>query len=53
MASAGRRLRCQYAAEWTPTKLRWNLAADEAELQALQNLAVECPTTVVVYEPAT
>ncbi|MGW6202524.1 HNH endonuclease family protein [Streptomyces sp. NPDC055089] len=44
--------RCQYTAEWTATKLRWTLAADEAELQALQNLAAECPTTMVVYDPA-
>ncbi|WLQ45622.1 HNH endonuclease family protein (plasmid) [Streptomyces laculatispora] len=44
--------RCQYAAEWTATKLRWDLAGDEAELEALQNLAAECPTTMVAYDPA-
>lgn len=44
--------RCQYAAEWTATKLRWTLAADADELQALQDLAAECPTTLVAYEPA-
>ncbi|WP_405929977.1 HNH endonuclease family protein [Streptomyces griseus] len=44
--------RCTYAAEWTGTKLRWGLAADEAERQALLALASECPTTTVVYETA-
>ncbi|WP_398943550.1 HNH endonuclease family protein [Streptomyces sp. CFMR 7] len=44
--------RCTYAAEWTGTKLRWGLAADEAERQALLALAGECPTTTVVYETA-
>lgn len=43
---------CQYAAEWTSTKLRWDLAADEAEREALLGLAAECPTTTVVYETA-
>ncbi|MFJ1662482.1 HNH endonuclease family protein [Streptomyces anthocyanicus] len=43
--------RCQYAAEWTATKLRWGLAADEAERDALLALAGDCPTTTVVYEP--
>ncbi len=44
--------RCTYAAEWTGTKLRWELAADEAERQALLALAGECPTTTVVYGTA-
>ncbi|MGP3638756.1 GmrSD restriction endonuclease domain-containing protein, partial [Streptomyces sp. 24-1644] len=44
--------RCQYAAEWTSTKLRWDLAADEAEREALLGLAAECPSTTVVYETA-
>ncbi|MFE5958074.1 HNH endonuclease family protein [Streptomyces rubiginosohelvolus] len=44
--------RCAYAAEWTGTKLRWGLAADGAERQALLALAGECPTTTVVYETA-
>ncbi|MEW2418387.1 HNH endonuclease family protein [Streptomyces sp. NPDC046866] len=41
-----------YAATWVGTELRWNLAADEAERQALLGLAEDCPTTTVVYEPA-
>ncbi|MGY3847418.1 GmrSD restriction endonuclease domain-containing protein [Streptomyces hydrogenans] len=43
---------CAYAATWVGTKLRWNLAADEAERDALLGLAEDCPTTVVTYEPA-
>lgn len=44
--------RCTYAATWAGTKLRWDLAADTAERQALLELAEECPNTTVVYEPA-
>ncbi|MFK0047612.1 hypothetical protein ACIQU4_26645 [Streptomyces sp. NPDC090741] len=43
---------CAYAATWVGTKLRWDLAADENERQALLGLAEEGPTTTVVYEPA-
>ncbi|MFF3215583.1 HNH endonuclease family protein [Streptomyces sp. NPDC002886] len=43
---------CTYAATWVGTKLRWDLAADDAEVQALLGLAEDCPTTTVVYEPA-
>ncbi|MBT1188928.1 HNH endonuclease [Streptomyces sp. CJ_13] len=43
---------CQYAAEWVATKLRWDLAADEAEREALLGLAEDCPDTTVVYERA-
>ncbi|WUI43244.1 HNH endonuclease family protein [Streptomyces zaomyceticus] len=43
---------CAYAATWVGTKLRWNLAADEDERQALLGLAEDCPVTVVSYEPA-
>ncbi|GGZ97164.1 hypothetical protein GCM10010371_66290 [Streptomyces subrutilus] len=43
---------CTYAATWVGAKLRWDLAADEAEYQALIDLAEACPTTTVVYEPA-
>ncbi|WP_308409640.1 HNH endonuclease family protein [Streptomyces sp. A3M-1-3] len=42
---------CTYAATWAGTKLRWDLAADEAERQALLGLAEDCPTTIVDYEP--
>ncbi|MEV6734236.1 MULTISPECIES: HNH endonuclease family protein [unclassified Streptomyces] len=43
---------CTYAATWVGTKLRWDLAVDEAERQALLGLAEDCPTTTVVYESA-
>ncbi|EFL19839.1 conserved hypothetical protein [Streptomyces sp. C] len=43
---------CTYAATWVGTKLRWNLAVDDAERQALLGLAEDCPTTTVVYETA-
>ncbi|WP_326756729.1 hypothetical protein OHB56_02430 [Streptomyces sp. NBC_01635] len=42
---------CAYAATWVGTKLRWDLAVDEAERQALLGLAEDCPTTIVSYEP--
>ncbi|MFB7359467.1 HNH endonuclease family protein [Streptomyces gardneri] len=42
---------CTYATTWVGTKLRWNLAADEDERQALLGLAEECPTALVSYEP--
>ncbi|WP_327302170.1 hypothetical protein OG730_00365 [Streptomyces sp. NBC_01298] len=41
-----------YAATWVGTKLRWDLAADDAEVQALLGLAEDCPETTVVYESA-
>ncbi|WP_327180370.1 HNH endonuclease family protein (plasmid) [Streptomyces sp. NBC_01335] len=44
--------RCQYAADWTATKLRWQLTANDAEQTALLGLAGECPTTTVTYDPA-
>ncbi|OEJ35349.1 HNH endonuclease family protein [Streptomyces subrutilus] len=43
---------CTYAATWVGTKLRWDLAVDDNERQALLGLAEDCPTTTVVYEPA-
>jgi hypothetical protein len=43
---------CRYAAEWTATKLRWNLTADTTELAALNDLAAACPDQQVTYEPA-
>ncbi|MFA7767785.1 hypothetical protein [Streptomyces sp. NRRL S-448] len=42
---------CTYAATWVGTKLRWDLAVDVDERQALLSLAGDCPTTTVVYEP--
>ncbi|MEU3774278.1 hypothetical protein AB0F11_13940 [Streptomyces sp. NPDC032472] len=43
---------CTYAATSVGTKLRWSLAAHEAERQALLGLAEDCPATSVVYETA-
>ncbi|WP_405959035.1 HNH endonuclease family protein [Streptomyces sp. NBC_00868] len=43
---------CEYLAQWTATKLRWNLSADDAERQALVGVAEDCPNTTVVYESA-
>ncbi|MFE5591208.1 HNH endonuclease family protein [Streptomyces sp. NPDC056549] len=42
---------CVYVATWVATKLRWELAADEAERQALLGLAETCPAALVSYEP--
>ncbi|MFD3557317.1 hypothetical protein ACFWWA_35235 [Streptomyces goshikiensis] len=39
-------------AQWTATKPRWNLAADDAERQALLGVAEDCPSTTVAYESA-
>ncbi|MFD3658343.1 hypothetical protein [Streptomyces sp. NPDC058620] len=41
--------RCQYAVEWTAAELCWDLAADEAQYEALLDLAAEYPTTTVAY----
>ncbi|MER6847028.1 HNH endonuclease family protein [Streptomyces flaveolus] len=43
---------CRYIAEWVATKLRWSLAADEAEVAALRVTAAACPDQNVTYEPA-
>ncbi|MBX9363651.1 HNH endonuclease family protein [Streptomyces sp. WAC04114] len=43
---------CRYAAEWTGTKLRWNLSVDDAERAALNDLAAACPDQTVTYRPA-
>lgn len=42
---------CQYAGEWVATKLRWELAADTAEITALKTLAAKCTDTVVNVIP--
>ncbi|WP_145503739.1 HNH endonuclease family protein [Streptomyces sp. CFMR 7] len=44
--------RCSYAADWVSTKLRWGLSVDEAEADALAELAKGCGQEVVEYEPA-
>ncbi|MGW5003078.1 HNH endonuclease family protein [Streptomyces hydrogenans] len=43
---------CRYVGEWTATKLRWGLSADQAEVDALSVYAEACETTVVHYTPA-
>ncbi|GGR48130.1 hypothetical protein GCM10010497_59380 [Streptomyces cinereoruber] len=43
---------CRYIGEWTATKLRWGLAVDQIEVEALKVYAEACETTVVHYNPA-
>ncbi|MGW9453991.1 HNH endonuclease family protein [Streptomyces sp. NPDC055632] len=43
---------CRYIGEWTATKLRWDLAVDQTEVEALKVYAEACETTVVHYNPA-
>ncbi|MFG3507094.1 hypothetical protein ACGF5F_16465 [Streptomyces sp. NPDC047821] len=43
---------CAYVADWTATKLHWQLALDDAERQALATTAARCPAATVTYEPA-
>ncbi len=42
-----------YLVDWTATKLRWNLRADETEQADLLDLTEPCADSTVVYEPAT
>ncbi|MDP9953196.1 MULTISPECIES: HNH endonuclease family protein [Streptomyces] len=44
--------RCTYAADWVATKLRWGLSVDQAEAEALAELAEGCGQETVEYEPA-
>ncbi|MGW2107635.1 HNH endonuclease family protein [Streptomyces sp. NPDC001948] len=44
--------KCTYLADWTATKLRWKLSADDKERAALEKLAAGCSNTVVKYEVA-
>ncbi|MFJ7416751.1 HNH endonuclease family protein [Streptomyces sp. NPDC098077] len=44
---------CRYVAEWVSTKLRWQLTADDRELEALKVYADgPCENTIVRYTPA-
>lgn len=43
---------CRYMGEWTATKLRWGLATDQAEANALKVYTEACETTVVHYTAA-
>ncbi|MFZ4278284.1 HNH endonuclease family protein [Streptomyces arboris] len=42
---------CTYLVDWTATKLRWDLSADETEQAALLELAELCADSTVEYEP--
>ncbi|MFE7535160.1 HNH endonuclease family protein [Streptomyces rhizosphaericola] len=44
--------RCTYATDWVSTKLRWGLSVDQAEADALAELAEGCGQETVEYEPA-
>ncbi|MFF3788330.1 HNH endonuclease family protein [Streptomyces sp. NPDC001933] len=44
--------KCTYLADWTATKLRWKLSADDKERAALETLAKDCSDTIVKYEVA-
>ncbi|WP_328786156.1 hypothetical protein [Streptomyces sp. NBC_00273] len=41
---------CTYVTGWVETKLRWGLASDEREREALLGLAEDCPGATVTYE---
>ncbi|WP_373561389.1 GmrSD restriction endonuclease domain-containing protein [Streptomyces sp. rh34] len=46
-------VQCRYTGEWVSTKLRWQLTADDRELEALKVYAEgPCEDTVVRYTPA-
>ncbi|MFJ3575951.1 hypothetical protein [Streptomyces rubiginosohelvolus] len=44
--------KCTYLVNWTATKLRWELGADETEQTALLELAKPCADSTIEYEPA-
>ncbi|MFD7124606.1 MULTISPECIES: DUF1524 domain-containing protein [Streptomyces] len=46
-------VQCRYAGEWVATKLRWQLTADDRELEALKVYAEgPCEDVIVRYAPA-
>ncbi|WP_406117379.1 HNH endonuclease [Streptomyces anulatus] len=46
-------VQCRYTGEWVSTKLRWQLTADDRELEALKVYAEgPCEDTIVRYAPA-
>ncbi|WP_329158009.1 HNH endonuclease family protein [Streptomyces anulatus] len=46
-------VQCRYAGEWVATKLRWQLTADDRELEALKVYAEgPCEDAIVRYTPA-
>lgn len=42
--------RCNYAADWVATKLRWGLTVDAPEVDALAELAADCGQQPIEYE---
>ncbi|MFD3872807.1 hypothetical protein [Streptomyces sp. NPDC058623] len=50
MAALGRLLPLHLCRDLGRDKLRWDLAVEEGERQALLGLAEDCPTTTVAYE---
>ncbi|GGV08014.1 hypothetical protein GCM10010275_55220 [Streptomyces litmocidini] len=53
MDAAGPEATCRHLSEWVATKLRWGLAADQGEVDALALYADDpCEDTVVHYTPA-
>ncbi|GAA3476189.1 hypothetical protein [Streptomyces yanii] len=44
--------RCTYLADWTATKFRWKLTADDKERAVLEKLSEGCSDTIVKYEVA-
>ncbi|WP_329043006.1 hypothetical protein [Streptomyces sp. NBC_00178] len=43
---------CTYAATWVATKLRWDLAVDKNERQALLGVAEDCGDSTGTHTPA-
>lgn len=43
--------RCRYASEWVAVKDRWNLTADPAELDALDQMLHTCPSDTPLLPP--
>ncbi len=44
---------CRYLVDWVAIKVRWQLSADAAELDALNSLAATCPDEEITVEIAT
>jgi hypothetical protein len=43
---------CRYISSWIAVKLRWNLAVDRREHEAIAKLATSCPDEKVTVTPA-
>ncbi|MFE1873041.1 hypothetical protein ACFW9N_19375 [Streptomyces sp. NPDC059496] len=44
---------CRYLGERVATKLRWSLAIDPAEREALLRYAADCPNARITHDSAT